>query len=48
MMAVRLAFCNAFLSLSANVSFRADVVMGMGNGTVVVAVVMGGFGGWLG
>jgi len=42
--AVRLAFFNAFLNLSASVSFRVGVVAGMGNGSAVVLVVMGGFG----
>jgi len=42
------AFRNAFLNLSARTFFRAGVVAGMGNGSVVVSVVVGGSREWFG
>ena len=48
MVAVRLAFCNTFLNLSARVCFLEGVTTGMGNGSLFVFVVIHGSGKWFG
>ena len=45
---VCLTFCITLLNLFAREFFRAGVVVGVGNGSSVALVVMGGSGEWLG